>query len=455
MAFAIAVAGARMRPPVPSPPALKPYLRFQKLPGAALGPVRRAVEGDDEFRQRIAAVVDEELAGRVGWLWLHRPDGWTDEVAGLVAAEQAGEAAATEERQERAASKRVEAAEATARRATGEAAALRAELAGEHDRRVEAEALRSRLERKVAQLELELTGARRRVATAEAERAAADERQAAADGHTAVAEAKAAMVEAQLSEAEARARVAEAALELARRGGEAPGAVVPEGERVDLPPRGTLSVTDTGALVEALRDASAATERLGAALAAAAAAVGPADDACPPDHARRAARPARPPRPPRPHGGRRPPRRAPLPLPGGVFADTVEAATHLVRQPGILLIVDGYNAAKRGWPNDALAVQRERLLDALDELVARHGTAIHVVFDGADLWTGPPGRRHLRIEFSPAGVTADEVIVEMVGSLPADRPLVVATNDGEVRDGARAGGANVISSEQLLAVARR
>ncbi len=76
-------------------------------------------------------------------------------------------------------------------------------------------------------------------------------------------------------------------------------------------------------------------------------------------------------------------------------------------------------------------------------------------FDGADLWTAPPGRRRLRIEFSPAGVSADDVIVDLVGSLPADRPVVVATNDGEVRAGARAGGANVISSEQLLAVARR
>jgi predicted RNA-binding protein with PIN domain len=138
-----------------------------------------------------------------------------------------------------------------------------------------------------------------------------------------------------------------------------------------------------------------------------------------------------------------------------MFADTVEAATHLVRQSGVLLVVDGYNAAKRGWPDDTLAVQRERLLDALEELVARHGTSVHVVFDGADLWTAPAGRRHLRIEFSPAGVSADDVIVELVGSLPADRPVVVATNDGEVRAGARAGGANVISSEQLLAVARR
>ena len=475
----MAVAGARMRPPVPSPPALKPYLRFQKLPGAALGPVRRAVDGDDEFRERIAAVVDEELAGRVGWLWLHRPDGWADEVADLVAAEQADEAAATEQRQERVASKRVDAAESAARRATGEVAAVRAELAGEHDRRVEAESTRGRLERRVAQLEVELSGARRRVAQADQDRAAAAERVADADQRASMAEARAAVAEAQLSEAEARARVAEAALELARRGGEAP-VVVPEvgprevergeaggrdvgGREVERrevrgePVRPGPAPADNAALVDALRDAATATERLGAALAAAAAAVGPAGDVCPPDHARRPPRPPHAPRgdrPPRPPAGGRP-RRTPLALPGGMFADTVQAATHLVRQPGVLLVVDGYNAAKRGWPDDALAVQRERLLDALEELVARHGTAVHVVFDGADLWTAPPGRRHLRIEFSPAGVTADEIIVELVGSLPADRPVVVATNDGEVRGGARAGGANVISSEQLLAVARR
>jgi hypothetical protein len=458
VAFAVAVAGARMRPPVPSPPALRPYLRFQKLPSAALGPVRRAVDGDEEFRGRIAAVVDEELAGRVGWLWLHRPDGWADEVAELVAAEQADEAAATEQRQERSATKRLDAAEAAARRATGEVAAVRAELAGEHDRRVEAESLRARLERRVAQLEVELTGARRRIAQADEDRATAATRLAEAEERTGMAEARVAVAEAQLAEVDARARVAEAALELARRGAEAPGpalapAVAEPAEAADRSSRPTSA--DNAALVDALRDAAAATERLGAALAAAAAAVGPADEVCPPDPThRRSSRTPGTARPPRPHGSRRP-RRTPLPLPGGVFADTVPAATHLVRQPGVLLVVDGYNAAKRGWPDDALAVQRERLLDALEELVARHGTAVHVVFDGADLWTAPPGRRHLRIEFSPAGVTADEIIVELVGTLPVDRPIVVATNDGEVRAGARAGGANVISSEQLLAVARR
>ncbi len=392
-------------------------------------------------------------------------------MADLVAAEQADESAATEQRQERVASRRLDAAEAVARRVSGELAAARAELAGEHERRLELEGLRSRLERKVAQLEVELGGARRKVAHAERDLAAAGASAAAGDQRAADAVARMAVVEAQRDEAEARARVAEAALELARRGG-ADGAATATAPRaagagavdramggvpatsVDRPAT-LVGGADTGALVDALSEAAAATQRLGQALAAAAAAVGPIalSEPCRPERALGGDAPSRPSGAAR---RRRPNRRTPLPLPGGVFADTTEAATHLVRQPGVLLVVDGYNVAKLGWPDEPLPVERERLLDALEELVARHGTAVHVVFDGADVWTAPSTcRRRLRVEFSPAGVSADDVIVEMVGSLPAERPIVVATNDGEVRAGARAGGANVVSSQQLLAVARR
>ena len=442
--------------------------------------MRRAVDGDDEFRERIAAVVDEELAGRVGWLWLHRPDGWADEVADLVAAEQADEAAATEQRQERVASKRVDAAEAAARRATGEVAAVRAELAGEHDRRVEAESTRGAAGATRGPVGGGAergspaggagrpgpggggrAGGRRRPARQHGRGPGGGGRGAAVGGRGPGAGGGGGAGAGPAGRRGAGGWCPRSGLGRSE-GREAGGRDIGgrEVERREVrgePVRPVPATADNAALVDALRDAAAATERLGAALAAAAAAVGPAGDVCPPDHARRPPRPPRAPRgdrPPRPPAGGRP-RRTPLALPGGMFADTVQAATHLVRQPGVLLVVDGYNAAKRGWPDDALAVQRERLLDALEELVARHGTAVHVVFDGADLWTAPPGRRHLRIEFSPAGVTADEIIVELVGSLPADRPVVVATNDGEVRGGARAGGANVISSEQLLAVARR
>jgi predicted RNA-binding protein with PIN domain len=452
-AFAIAVAGARLKPPLPSPPALRPYLRFQKLPGAALGPVRRAVDSDDAFRERVAASVTEDLVGRLGWLWLSRPDGWEAEATDLVSAEEADASAVAEERQERTAARRLEAAEAATRRATGELASVRAELATAQDRRSETESLRTRLERKVVQLQTELDGARRRLAETEGERADASARAAAAVERSTELQARLGVVEAQWAEAEARARVAEAALELARLGGEAPGAA--PSSPASLPPERPTSWADGPSLVAALNEAAAATERLGQALAAAASAVGPlrAEEECWPADMDVAAEPIAP----AAHGrARRPRRRTPLRLPGGLFADTTEAAIHLVRQPDVLLIVDGYNVAKLGWPDEALSIQRERLLDALDELVARYATSVHVVFDGADVVAPAPGRRRqLRVDFSPAGVSADDVIVELAETLPAEQAVIVATNDGEVRAGARAAGANVLSSQQLLAAARR
>jgi predicted RNA-binding protein with PIN domain len=386
----------------------------------------------------------------LGWLWLSRPEGWEDDAAELVTAEEADASVTAEKRQERTAARRLEAAEAATRRATGELAALRTELANTQDRRTELESLRSRLERKVAQLQIELDGARRRTVETEGERAEASARAATADERASELQARLAVVEAQRAEAEARAGVAEAALELARLGGEVPGAAPPPS-----PPAlgARVGPGDAVSLVAALTDAAAATQRLGEALAAAAAAVGPSQtEECWPasgdagDHSIAPAALAR----------SRRPRRVPLRLPGGMFADTTEAAVHLVRQQDVLLVVDGYNVAKLGWPDETLPIQRERLLDALDELVARYGTLVQVVFDGADVPTSVPGRRrHLRVEFSPAGVSADDVIVELVASLPAERPVLVATNDGEVRSGARAAGANILSSQQLLAVARR
>ena len=61
----------------------------------------------------------------------------------------------------------------------------------------------------------------------------------------------------------------------------------------------------------------------------------------------------------------------------------------------------------------------------------------------------------MRVRFTPAGVLADDEIRELAASLPADQPVVVATNDQEVVRGVRSSGANVITSEQLLAIARR
>ena len=126
---------------------------------------------------------------------------------------------------------------------------------------------------------------------------------------------------------------------------------------------------------------------------------------------------------------------------------------------GILLIVDGYNVTISSWPHLELPRQRHHLVDALAELAMRTGLQVHVVFDGTDLTNrfGPPAaaRRRMRVTFSPDGVEADQVIVNLVDRLDPAQPVVVATDDREVRDGVRRRGANVISVAQLLAVLRR
>jgi predicted RNA-binding protein with PIN domain len=154
----------------------------------------------------------------------------------------------------------------------------------------------------------------------------------------------------------------------------------------------------------------------------------------------------------------RPARRLPARLPPAVFEDSVEAADYLVRLNGMLTVVDGYNVSFLAWPQLAVANQRRRLVDALGELVARTGATVQVVFDGADGSDVPlssAARPLVRTTFSPGGVDADEVIIDLSDSLPAGQPVVVATSDRRVQDEVRRRGANVISSAQLLAVLGR
>jgi len=145
-------------------------------------------------------------------------------------------------------------------------------------------------------------------------------------------------------------------------------------------------------------------------------------------------------------------RREPVRLPGGVLASSADAARALLRSDASFLI-DGYNVAKLGWPSLALDQQRRVLLDAVENLARRHGTDLTVVFDGASV----PGahadrRRMVRVVYSPEGVTADDVIRDEVDRLPADRGVVVVTNDAEIVRDVRAAGTNVLPSNALIAV---
>lgn len=384
-------------PKVPAPPALRRFFRFAKLPDPALVVVRRVLDGDEALRARVreVAAADPGLVGEAGWLFIDRPDGWEQTLQELVvaaAASRGARSAGPDRRSERErqrsqrARERAEAELAEAEQARRQA---REALARERSARRAAEERLAEVEKQVASLRRERDGAVRALKDLETRHAARTAQ---------LRDLEAAMAARDRSLAETRAQLAERERAL-----EAAEAHIDELER---------------ALFEVHLDASPP----GAALA------GPAG------------RPAR--------RARRSPRR----LPVGLFDDSVEAARFLLGQPGAVAIVDGYNVALRRWPDLPLASRRDRLVQVVETITARTGASAVVVFDGAEVGRpgGGAGARHVQVRFTPEGVEADDVIIELVAEYPAHQPIVVVSDDRRVRDGARANGAAVISVEPFL-----
>ena len=124
----------------------------------------------------------------------------------------------------------------------------------------------------------------------------------------------------------------------------------------------------------------------------------------------------------------------------------------LLELPQAHLVVDGYNVTKTGYPQMPLEKQRLRLLGQLSPLAAQSGAEVTCVFDGAELAApvllAPP--RGVRVLFSKPGVTADELIRQLVRAEPPGRPVIVASTDREVADGVARAGARPIASAMLL-----
>ncbi|MFJ3910274.1 NYN domain-containing protein [Streptomyces vinaceus] len=124
----------------------------------------------------------------------------------------------------------------------------------------------------------------------------------------------------------------------------------------------------------------------------------------------------------------------------------------LLALPQAHLVVDGYNVTKTGYPTMPLEKQRLRLLGGLSMLAAQTGAEMTCVFDGAELAApvllAPP--RGVRVLFSKPGVTADELIRQLVRAEPPGRPVVVVSTDREVADGVAKAGARPVTSALLL-----
>jgi predicted RNA-binding protein with PIN domain len=465
LAVVVARVSAQLRPPVPVPRSMRALVRFAKLPASARPAVRKALEDDEAFRGRVAAAGDQLEVPRASWLFLHRPTGWDEELAGLVRQAIDADAASDADRSDRALRRRVAGAEAAAVRLEAALDALRAdstqaaeELASERRSRRDAEDQLGVLRHRAEAAERERDQARRRLeelsaelgrARAELERVSTEATLGAEERRALVDEAAAART------AAARADVASSRLatQLAHAFGDAAQAAVLLGRAIATAAEALGGADPLGGAGPLGGDAErlvALDERPARAPVAdlAAARAGPPAVPTPSRAARAASRPR--------------PGRVPHPLPPAVFDDSREAAEHLVRVPGMLVLVDGYNVTLSAWQDLPISAQRSRLVDACSELVARSGADVMIVFDGAeepadlpaDLRArGPTSRVHWR--FSPVDVEADDVLLDLVAELEPERPVTVASSDRRVRDGARRLGANAISTPQLLAVLRR
>jgi predicted RNA-binding protein with PIN domain len=391
--FAVVMAreGQKIKPPLKSPPELKKYFQLNRLPSAALAAVRRAVEGDETFRTRLAAGAIPELVDEIGRVWLTRADGWEQEVAQLAAEADAEAAEASAAAALQRAEKRLAAAEQAATRSRVEAVSLQQRVA---ERDVVIDGLRSdvvKLTETIDELRAQLTDTRLEARHARDRELAAQAKLSAAIG------------------ARDEALAAQDAAE---------------------------HVRDH---VLADRSAQAAERSELARLAASASALA--------DQLATLATPAVPGKP-------KEAQRKAMPLPGGVLGASQMAAEYLLRS-GASVLVDGYNVAKLAWPDLDCAGQRIVLLDAIENLARRFGSDITVVFDGADVVGAAADRRRIvRVVFSPDDVIADDVIRDEVRRLPATRQVVVVTNDQQIVRDVRAMGANTISSDQLLALIR-
>lgn len=413
LAVGVAAAASSVKPALSFPVALKPFLRYQRLPSAALAEVRAAIEADEAFRLRLASIATEDLVDEAGRVWLARPEGWRERLVAVAEDEPDDEQGPGAVRR---AERRRAAAERAAFKSKAEIAALRDEVARDAVTRRDVAATVAQLRRELADLRSELAAAREQVADANARAEAASVARAGASA------ARDAAVES--------ARDAESVRDRALV--ERAGRVAPDAMAVAPMSPATVS-------------AARALERAAAACADLARSIGEAAEAL-----------ASAPTPGVRAGGVGASRRRPIAIPGGTFGDSRAATEHLLRTTNVVAVLDGYNVAKLGWPDLALATQRERCIVAAEQLARRWGTETVIVFDGADVpGASTTARRLVRVRFSPPGVSADDVIRAEVAGFADDVPLVVVTNDQQIVQDVRARGANVVSSDQWLAVALR
>ena len=111
-----------------APRPLHKFLNFQKMPAAAMPVVRKVLDSDEAFRQRVAESVNLDAVDRPSLLLLTRPDGWEEELERLADEEAQARDDSREAKAEKSAQRKLKAAEQAREKAEGRVQEVAAEL---------------------------------------------------------------------------------------------------------------------------------------------------------------------------------------------------------------------------------------------------------------------------------------------------------------------------------------
>ena len=170
--------------------------------------------------------------------------------------------------------------------------------------------------------------------------------------------------------------------------------------------------------------------------------------------------------------------RQPIVLPMGTNSLSESAAHYYMRQAAVV-IVDGYNFIFCGWQQETenltykgknrqpmpdpskspgLEVYRNRLIDNCARVFAAHKRYalehFSIIFDSSfpNLAMSSPPASGVDVLFTQRTTDADSEIVDRIRQYPNNKPVVVVTDDMELRIRCKALGATIMSVTQLLRI---
>ncbi|MEN7972273.1 MAG: NYN domain-containing protein [Verrucomicrobiota bacterium] len=121
------------------------------------------------------------------------------------------------------------------------------------------------------------------------------------------------------------------------------------------------------------------------------------------------------------------------------------------------LIIDGYNLLHQAEELARLLrtdIQgaRHRLVRMVEETAHNMARQIAIVFDGRETGSDTAlTSKYLEVLFSPANLSADTVIEQLVCKLPNPENSLVVTSDHAEHDTVSSAGAQTMSSEEFMA----